>query len=394
VIVGFALFGSVTYFPVFLQVVRSVSPTSSGMQMLPMMGGMLTMSILSGQLISRTGKYKRFPIMGTGIMTAALFLLSRLSAGTGAVTTGIYILLLGVGLGLVMQVLVIAVQNAVNFKDLGVATSGATLFRLIGGSLGTAILGAVFSARLAHNLATALPAMTGKNAARMSTQVITQMSAPDRAAYATAFTGALNTVFLVAVVVCGIGFVLTWLMPEHPLRATAAASAADAGSGIGEVFARPDDESSAEEQLAAALRALDDRAVQRQHIERIVQRAGETLSALAAWLLVRTESHPSHSPFDVGRERDLPTERIRSAVEELRGRGLIRAGVEGDAKAMRYRLTSKGCDVLDALARARREHLSELASGWRDGGAHEMDKYLTLAVEGAVPTSSRFGVET
>ena len=393
-IVGFALFGSVTYFPVFLQVVKRVSPTASGMQMLPMMGGMLTMSIVSGQMISRTGRYKVFPVLGTGIMTAALFLLSRLSTGTSQVTTMAYILMLGVGLGLVMQVLVISVQNAVDFKDLGVATSGATLFRLIGGSLGTAILGAVFAARLARNLATALPEMSGAagGASRMSSQVMAQMSPVARSAYATAFTGALNTVFLVAAIVCAVGFVLTWLMPERPLRATAAASAADAGSEIGEAFARPEDESSAEEQLAAALRALDDRAVQRQHIERIVERAGETLSALAAWLLVRTDSDPSRSPFDVGRERDLPTERIRTAVEELRSRGLIRSTVEGDARAMRYGLTSKGCDVLDALTKARREHLSELASGWKAGSEHGMDEYLARAVAGVVPNALRSGL--
>ena len=394
-IVGFALFGSVTYFPVFLQVVKSVSPTASGMQMLPMMGGMLLMSIVSGQMISKTGKYKRFPVLGTGIMAGALFLLSRLSTDTSAVMTGAYILMLGVGLGLVMQVLVISVQNAVDFKDLGVATSGATLFRLIGGSLGTAILGAVFSSRLAHNLAAALPSTSNGtgDTTPMSTQVMAQMSPVARAAYATAFTGALNTVFLVAAIVCGIGFVLTWLMPETPLRATAAASAADTGSEIGEAFARPEDESSAEEQLAAALRSLDDRAVQRQHIERIVERAGESLSALSAWLLVRADREPARSPFDVGRERDLPTERVRTAVEELRSRGLIKAIVEGDARAMRYRLTSKGCDVLDALTKARREHLSELASGWKDRSERPIDEYLTAAVIGALPNTSRTDLE-
>jgi DNA-binding MarR family transcriptional regulator len=254
-IVGFALFGSVTYFPVFLQVVKGVSPTASGMQMLPMMGGMLT------------------------------------------------------------------------------------------------------------------PAARG--------------------VYATAFTGALNTVFFVAASVCVVGFVLTWLMPERPLRATAAASAADTGSEIGEAFARPEDESSAEEQLAAALLSLDDRAVQRQHIERIVQRAGETLSALAAWLLVRTDRDPSRSPFDVGRERDLPTERVRGAVEELRSRFLIRSTVEGDARAMRYQLTSKGCDVLDLLTKSRRAHLSELAAGWDPGGAHAIEEYLVRAVADVLPNSRR-----
>src|SRR4051794_4571587 len=201
-IVGFAMFGSITYFPVFLQVVRGVSPTASGMQMLPMMGGMLITSMLSGQLISRTGRYKLFPILGTGIMTAGLFLLSRLSFDTGAWLTSAYILLLGVGLGSVMQVLVIAVQNAVDYRDLGVATSGATLFRLIGGSLGTAVLGAIFAARLTANLARALPAGAAggplSGGARMSAEALAHLPPAVRSVYAMAFTDSLNTVFLVA----------------------------------------------------------------------------------------------------------------------------------------------------------------------------------------------------
>ena len=154
-IVGFALFGSVTYFPLYLQVVKGVSPTTSGMQMIPMMAGMLLTSIMSGQLISRTGRYKIFPLLGTGVMTVGLFLLSRLSLESTNVPASLLMLVLGVGLGMVMQVLVIAVQNDTDYRDLGVATSGATLFRLIGGSLGTAILGAIFAARLSASRPTA-----------------------------------------------------------------------------------------------------------------------------------------------------------------------------------------------------------------------------------------------
>ncbi|MDQ2666370.1 MAG: MFS transporter [Gemmatimonadota bacterium] len=389
-IVGFALFGSITYFPVFLQVVKGVSPTASGMQMLPMMGGMLTLSIISGQLISRTGRYKIFPVIGTAVMTAALFLLSRLSLSTSQVLTSLFILMLGVGLGMVMQVLVIAVQNAVDFKDLGVATSGATLFRLIGGSLGTAILGAVFASRLSHNLAIALPdqASTG-GASHMTTQTLAGLSVAARTAYGMAFTGALNTVFLVAATVCAIGFVLTWLMPERPLRATAAASAADAGSEMGEAFARPDDEASAEAQLADALRSLDDRAVQRQHIERIVERAGESLSALAAWLLVRIERDAGRSPFDIGRERDLPGERVSAALDELGARDLVRTSAADESHARRYELTAAGCDVMDTLTTARRAHLSELAAGWEPGGDKPVGDYLRQAVADVIPKARR-----
>src|SRR4051812_37720198 len=156
-IVGFAMFGSITYLPLYLQVVKGASPTGSGLEMLPMMGGMLTSSIVSGQLISRTGRYKIFPVVGTGVMTIGLFLLSRLPVGASTVRILATLLLLGLGMGLVMQVLVIAVQNAVDYRDLGVATSGNTLFRSVGGSVGTAVLGAVFAARLAAELARHVP---------------------------------------------------------------------------------------------------------------------------------------------------------------------------------------------------------------------------------------------
>src|SRR3954452_18329315 len=148
-VVGFALFGALTYLPLFQQVVRGLSPTASGLQLLPVMAGLLISSIASGQIITRTGRYKFFPIAGTAIAALGLYLLSSLDETTGTGVAAFHMLILGLGLGLVMQVLVLAVQNAVPYNMLGVATSGSTLFRSIGGSLGTAILGAIFSGRLA-----------------------------------------------------------------------------------------------------------------------------------------------------------------------------------------------------------------------------------------------------
>jgi EmrB/QacA subfamily drug resistance transporter len=157
-VVGFALFGSVTYLPLFLQVVNGATPTGSGLQILPLMGGLLITSIGSGQVISRTGRYRPYPIAGTAIMVVGLGLLSTMDAHTSRLAASAFMFVFGLGLGLVMQVLVLAVQNAVDYKDLGVATSGATLFRSIGGSVGTAVLGAIFSNRLSSELASSLPA--------------------------------------------------------------------------------------------------------------------------------------------------------------------------------------------------------------------------------------------
>jgi EmrB/QacA subfamily drug resistance transporter len=387
-IVGFALFGSVTYFPLYLQVVKGVSPTASGMQMIPMMGGMLVTSIGSGQLISRTGRYKIFPIVGTAVMATGLFMLSRLAPGSSNAVASLLMLVLGIGLGLVMQVLVIAVQNDVEYRDLGVATSGATLFRLIGGSLGTAILGAIFASRLAAHLAKLLPAGgAGAAAHNMSVQTLQRLPAPVRAAYAEAFTASLDTVFLVATVVCAIGFVLCWFMPERPLRATVAASARDAGNEAGEAFARPADEDSAAAHIYAALSALADRDVQRQHIVRIVERAGETLTPLAAWLLVQIDRNPDYDPFELARKRTIPTDRVDAALKELRGRGLISS--PKTSTKQRDQLTSSGCDVLDRLVSARREHLSELAAEWDPAHHPNVADYLRSTGRDLIPDARR-----
>ena len=155
--VGLALFGAIVYMPVFLQIVKSESPTVSGLQLTPMMLGVLAASIASGQLISRSGRYKVFPIIGTVVMTLGLVLLWRLGAGSSVWTASGYMLVVGLGIGLVMQVLVLAVQNSVDHRLMGVATSGAILFRQIGGSIGVALFGAVFANRLTANLADRLP---------------------------------------------------------------------------------------------------------------------------------------------------------------------------------------------------------------------------------------------
>src|SRR6476619_5056329 len=147
--VGIALFGSVTYIPLYLQIVKGASPTASGLQMLPLMAGVLVASIGSGQLITRSGRYKVFPIVGTALMVVGLLLLSRLDVTTSTLLADAYMLVLGLGLGFVMQVLVLAVQNAVSYENLGVATSTATLFRSMGGTIGVPIFGAIFSNQLA-----------------------------------------------------------------------------------------------------------------------------------------------------------------------------------------------------------------------------------------------------
>jgi EmrB/QacA subfamily drug resistance transporter len=383
-IVGFALFGSVTYLPVYLQLVKGVGPTQSGLEMLPMMGGMLVTSIASGQLISRTGRYKVFPILGTAVMSGGLFMLSRLTVSSSTLMASSAMLLLGLGLGMVMQVLVIAVQNSVDYSDLGVATSGATLFRLVGGSLGTAVLGAIFASRLAVNLTRLLPADAVGGAhlgGGMTTEALARMPATARAAYLHAFTASLSTVFLVATVVCVTGFLLAWILPERKLRETIAAAASNAGTDSGGAFARPLDASVAEAQLMNAFSRLVDRDVQRGHIQRVIDRAGETLTPLAAWLLVKVERDPAVDPSALARQHHLSMERIRDALSALRDRGLIEEPRprEGGDHAI-GRLTPMGCNVLNRLVEARREHLGQLVAEWNVIEDGDAAAYLTEAV--------------
>ena len=240
---GFALFGSVTYLPLFLQVVKGSTPTQSGLELIPMMGGTLVSSVLAGMAITRWGRYRIFPLVGTATTTFALVLLSRISRNTSIELLLFYLLVLGVGLGLVTQVLVVAVQNAVRYQDLGVATSGVTLFRLIGGSIGTAVLGTVFSAGVARSLAVDISpgAHPGGSlpTTNLSVRALASLPPEIHRVYVDAFTRSLTTVFEVAAAVAGLGFLLTWLMPERPLRETVAAAAPNAGEEAGETFGMP-----------------------------------------------------------------------------------------------------------------------------------------------------------
>jgi EmrB/QacA subfamily drug resistance transporter len=219
-IVGFALFGAVTYLPLYLQVTKGASPTRSGLQLTPLMAGLLITSIVSGQLITRLGRYRIFPIIGTALMTVAMFLLSRLEVGTSLWVATLDSFVLGLGLGMVMQVLVLAVQNAVSRQVMGVATSGSTLFRQVGGSIGVALFGTIFANRLHVELAARLP--SGVTIPRVANpSVIRHLPAPAHEAFVSAVSAALHPVFLVATGVSLLAFALTWFLRDVPLRSSA-----------------------------------------------------------------------------------------------------------------------------------------------------------------------------
>jgi EmrB/QacA subfamily drug resistance transporter len=249
-LIGLAMFGAIIFIPLFLQLVYGVSPTSSGLRMLPLMAGLLAASIISGRVISRIGRYKPFPIAGTLVTTIGMFLLSRLHVDTPPWIASVYMLVVGVGIGLVMQVLVLAVQNCSPPRDVGVATSTATFFRSMGGSLGVALFGAIFATRLDDELA-GLPqelAARFSGGVNISPEEVHAMPAVLREDFLLAFVDALQPVFLVGAALTAVAFALAWALREVPLRGTAPAAAlaaeeaAAGGTGAEALVAAPDRE--------------------------------------------------------------------------------------------------------------------------------------------------------
>jgi EmrB/QacA subfamily drug resistance transporter len=347
-IVGFALFGSVTFLPLFFQTVFRSSPTGAGLRLIPLMGGLLVTSIASGRLISRTGRYKLFPVVGTAVMTVGLILLSRLNVTTSAAVADVSLLVLGLGLGMTMQVLVLAVQNAVDYAVLGAATSGVTLARGIGGSLGAAVFGTIFSSRLRAGLHGALAGPLGRIVAgggRLTGAQLATTPAPARLAYENAYVHALRPVFLVAGGVGAFGFVLSLLLRERPLRATASTS-----QGLDDALAAPKSPSSLAE-LDRALGVLVSRDARRAFNERVGARAGVELSPGAVWALARFGSYGIDGTRDMARTQAVDDERIAAVERELLEHGLVEEPGSG------ARLTPAGIAVADQVLKARRDQL-------------------------------------
>ncbi len=193
-IIGLALFGAITFLPIYLQVVKGVSPTSSGLQLVPMMGGLLVASIASGAIISRIGRYRIFPIIGSAFVVMAMWLLSQLDIETSRTVVTLEMILLGLGMGLIMQVLILAAQNAVEPANVGVATAGSTMFRQIGGSIGLAVFGALFASHITAGLAGSLPA--GMSSAGAITPAAVAALPPDvQGPFLDVFMSALHIVF-------------------------------------------------------------------------------------------------------------------------------------------------------------------------------------------------------
>ena len=235
-IIGAGMFGAIVMLPLYMQVVKGYSATEAGLKLIPLMLGIVTTSIVSGKLISKHGHYKRFPIMGTAIMTLGILAMVRLDIDTPFWELSIYAIMVGAGLGLSMQTIVIALQNSVDFKDMGVATSSNTFFRSLGSVFGTALFGTILTSRLGHYLLESGFAPEQAELIQNNTAAIGALSPEGQVTALNAFVDSFHMVFLVAAPVVAIGFIVALFLRETPLRTNADYAAARndaAGEALG-----------------------------------------------------------------------------------------------------------------------------------------------------------------
>jgi EmrB/QacA subfamily drug resistance transporter len=361
-VMGFAMFGALTFLPLFLQNVKNVSPTLSGLRLFPLMFGLFGASIISGRLVTRWGRYKIFPIVGTASMALGAYLMSLIGVQTGAFVMAVYMFIFGIGLGLTQQVLVVAVQNDVSYEDLGVATSGATFFRMIGGSFGTAVFGAIYANVLAHKL-TPIIADLPKGASKSNLQTQDPTALHELAhlfplvydKLLIAITSSIQTVFLVAVPIAVLAFALSWFLPELPLRKSISTLEVSEGFGL------PEPRSSIEE-IQLSLERIANRENRVELYQTLAQRAGVELPPQSCWLLYRLADRPAETVPEVARRLKVSRDILEHAVRGLVAAGMVivvQRGADHDVT-----LTPAGLAAMARLTEARRSGLTELLEGW------------------------------
>ncbi|KRV46590.1 disulfide bond formation protein DsbA [Wenjunlia vitaminophila] len=367
-VVGFAMFGALTFLPTFLQVVHGVSPTMSGVRMLPMVGGILIASIGSGQVVSRTGRYREFPLAGTAVTAVGLLLLSMLDENSGTAEMSGYFFVLGFGLGLVMQVLVLIVQNTVDYQDLGVATSGATFFRSIGASFGVSVFGTIFANRLGTELGRALAGRTlppgFASRVRGDPRAVAELPADVRAAVLHAYAVSISSVFFWAMPIAAFAFLVAWFLKQEPLRETVRAP--EPGETIG---TNPVERSSLDE-VARGLSLLGTRQGRHDLYVRITHLAGLDLLPAAAWLVLRINRYGATDPVLLAEHAKVSLEVLSDATRQLEERHLA------DRDGNQLVLTAAGREVADRLVHARREALAELLGDWDPGRYRDLSMLL------------------
>ncbi|MFD4570786.1 MDR family MFS transporter [Streptomyces sp. NPDC058417] len=328
-IVGFAMLGAMTYLPTYLQYVDGDSATISGVRTLPLVIGLLIASIFSGNVVSKTGRYRLFPIVGSLVMGVGLYLMSLMGPGTGVWLESLYMFVLGTGIGLSMQVLTIAVQNTVDYADLGTATSGVTFFRTLGSSFGTAVFGTIYTNALTPNLrdgiasATAAGDVDAATVTRAATSPEGLHDLPSTAAepIIQAYADTIHTVFLWTVPVAALGFLVALFLKQVRLRDSARMTSTDMGEGFGS----PADANSRRVLETAVARIIGgtDPATAR----RIVDESDTRLDPAGAWAVMQVELYTrmvGHASLGlIASRRHMPPEVLLPVFERMVEEGYL-----------------------------------------------------------------------
>ncbi|WP_194291119.1 MDR family MFS transporter [Nocardia aurantia] len=358
-IVGFAMLGAMTYLPAYLQYVNGVTATASGIRTLPLVVGLFTTSILSGQVVGRTGQYKMFPIIGTAVMGVGLYLMSTMGRTTGVWKESLYMLILGLGIGLSMQVLTIVVQNTVPYADLGTATSAVTFFRTLGSTFGTAIFGTLYNNRIGPNLRGALAEVPQvPPAAAQNPQLLRRLPSAEAIPIIDAYAATIDYVFRWVLPVIVLGFVVAWFLKQVPLRDSARAEASDVGTGFS-MPESPDRLVLLENALGALLRKVRTREVPAPNL---LELAGSSLSPGQAWVLGQVRKYNrvrGHVTLvDVARSHHMPPDVLQPAF----GRAVQEGRIEffGD----RIEFTPAGQAESDRLRAALRDWVGGRLQDW------------------------------
>ncbi|WP_067715429.1 MDR family MFS transporter [Nocardia yamanashiensis] len=357
-IVGFALLGAMTYLPAYLQYVDGVSATASGIRTLPLVVGLFGTSILSGVIVGRTGQYKAFPILGTAIMAVGLYLMSTMGAGTPFWKQALYMLILGLGIGLAMQVLTIVVQNSVPYADLGTATSGVTFFRTIGSAFGTTIFGTLYVNQVTPKLGAAVMEAKVPPEAAQSPELLRQLPPEQAAPIITAYADSIDYVFRWVVPVAVLGFIVAWFLKQVKLRDSARAEASDVGEG----FSMPDSSDRVvqlERAVGRVLRKLRDNQLPDPEI---LSAAGSSLTRDEAWALGQVRMfgkvRGAATLSEVAHTYWVPQEVVAPVYEKAERDGFIRN--HGGTLT----LTDKGIQELDRVRGAWRRWLESQIDDW------------------------------
>ncbi|GAB2677912.1 MDR family MFS transporter [Nocardia goodfellowii] len=361
-IVGFAMIGSLTFLPAYFQYVDGVSATMSGVRTLPLVVGLMFTSILSGQVVAKTGRYRYFPIVGTAVMALGLWLMSTMGRTTSTSQESLYMLVLGMGIGLSMQVLTIVVQNTVPYADLGTATSGVTFFRTLGSAFGATIFGTLYTNQLTPNLGKALaqsPGVSPEVAA--SPEALRNLPADKAAPIIDAYAHSIDFVFKWVVPVALLGFLVAWFLKQVPLRDSIRGGATDVGEG----FSMPDhsDRVALLERAVGATMAKA-RAESGSIGLGILADAGSRLSRGQAWALGQIYLHNrirGGATIDsIALAHKVPDEVIEPVILQMIGAGYV------DADDGNLDLTAAGRVEVDRVHAAWRRWLSGRIDDWDD----------------------------